>query len=168
MMMLMVAVIFAAMLLDDRLSPEFELGFLVFAAGPCLVAWRLNLRGGPFEDGDPDAMVFLAMCVIVVCWGAAAVCVVAFVGEVALGVYFWVSAMGTAGYLGYGLAVDARYEQLVAIKRLVGRRTAAVCSPDAARRTLVLLISNLDGHRPAVAGDDARLPVLNFIEHHCV
>ncbi|KAL6658459.1 hypothetical protein ACP70R_004045 [Stipagrostis hirtigluma subsp. patula] len=145
-MVFAVAAPFAAMSLNRRmLSPESEseteLGFLLIAAGPCLLASRLMaLRGGPLEDGDPDGMVSCAIVLVVLCWVAAAVCVNVFAGEVAATVYLWLAAMGTAGYLGYGVAVDARYQQLVSIKRrqprtaqdasglLVGRDEEDACS----------------------------------------
>ncbi|KAL6658458.1 hypothetical protein ACP70R_004044 [Stipagrostis hirtigluma subsp. patula] len=123
----MAALVFLVALLPPEPESEFKLGFLVFVAGTCLVVVRLTLlRGGPFEDGDPDAMVFLAMALIVVCWAVAAACVVVFLGGVALAVYLWVAAMGAAGYLGYGVAVDARYQQLVAINRRQPRRAQDV------------------------------------------
>ncbi|KAL6595697.1 hypothetical protein ACP70R_048037 [Stipagrostis hirtigluma subsp. patula] len=97
---------------------ELELRLVVVAAGPCLVAARLLLlRGGPLEGGNSDGMVCLAVTLILLCCFVATVCVFEFVGGVGMMVYFWVAAMGTAGYLGYGLAVHARYEQLITFNR---------------------------------------------------
>ncbi|KAL6658453.1 hypothetical protein ACP70R_004039 [Stipagrostis hirtigluma subsp. patula] len=121
---------------------EAALGALVVVAGPCLLATRLLLlREKPLVAVTELATLAVAFAALVGL--TLSMSIRHHVYGPAMNrtmVAMWLVAMATAGYMGYGLAVHARYKQLMTIKRrqppsaqdasglLVGRDEEDACS----------------------------------------
>ncbi|KAL6595696.1 hypothetical protein ACP70R_048036 [Stipagrostis hirtigluma subsp. patula] len=94
---------------------------LVVVAGPCLLATRLLLlRERPLVAVTELATLAVAFAALV------GLTVSMSIRHLVYGpamnrmmIAMWLVAMATAGYMGYGLAVHARYKQLMTIKRYI-------------------------------------------------
>ncbi|KAL6870793.1 hypothetical protein ACP4OV_014641 [Aristida adscensionis] len=110
--------------LEPGAAAEATPGMLAAAACPVLLAARLALlRAGPRDGGGERRGVAVALAPVYwVMFMACISCLPGGGGVRRVTAVAWAVAMGTAGCVGYSLAVDARYELLMTIKRSQPRR----------------------------------------------
>lgn len=101
---------------SDPEQGTFLLFELMILAGPFLIVMRqVLLVGSPLQV---QAFTFVVSLVVgIVGWIAGMVVSYVLVGGNAPVVVIWAGALAMAGFAGYGHAVEAQYEELMAVKR---------------------------------------------------